>query len=99
MKIFVYERPDGSQGADYSEAYCRHNGKIVATHELNTRRDMEALARDGESPRIKALATRALKEFLARNQQPEPQVTWSPAMATVKDRRFMGRLKWLLTGR
>lgn len=102
MKIFVFARADGTHGADYSEEFAKRNGKVVKTHSLVTRRDMESLVEDGGDyapARVSALAERALKEFMARNQQPEPIVTPSPSMVTLRDRKFFGRLRWLLTGR
>ena len=97
MKIVFYENPGGSLWADY-EANGR---KIVKSIEAHTRAEIEALiASPGKDAplRVKALAERALKELLARDQQPEPTIQLSPPITTLRKRGFLGRLKYLFTG-
>lgn len=95
MKIYVFKRPDGSVWADYSEEHAKRF-KIVETIEATTRGDIEAVVRSHAMPRVQALADRALKELLARHQQPEPIP--APIDPEVRKRSFWERAKWLLTG-
>lgn len=76
LRIFVFERHDGTLWADYSEAVAKRAGrKIVHTIIADTRKQMEGVIADPGiylPERVRALAERYLAEFLARGQRPEP---------------------------
>lgn len=72
MKIYVFDRPDGSVWADFSYELAKRH-KIRGSIECNTRAEMEAVMKaPGElaPARVRGLAERAYREFLAANQQP-----------------------------
>lgn len=95
MRIYVFQRPDDSVWADYSEAHAKRF-KILETIEANTRAELEAVIADAALPRVRALAERALGELLARHQQPEPIP--APIPPEIRKRSFWGRLTWLFLG-
>jgi hypothetical protein len=75
LAIYVFERPDGRLWADYSKAFAERSGKVVHTIVASTRAEIEGVVREPGvylPERVRALAERALAEFLARGQQPEP---------------------------
>jgi hypothetical protein len=95
VKIVFFERPGGALWADYDSG----GRKVVRYIEAHTRAEIEDVIKSPgpDIPdRVKALAERALKELLARNQQPEPA---PPAPEKVVERGFFGRLRYVLTGR
>jgi hypothetical protein len=95
VKIFVFKRPDDSVWADYSEEHAKRF-KVLETIEATSRGDFESIIATHELPRVRALADRAPKEFLARRQQPEPIA--APISPEIRKRSFWERAKWLLTG-
>lgn len=77
MKLFVFKRPDGTYWAEYSEKVAKEKGIVVDFHEAATRHDYEQLIAgtyQHAQERIRALAERALDEYLAtiKNVQPTP---------------------------
>lgn len=98
MRIYVFQRPDGSFGADYSETYAKRMGRIVETHSAKFRAGFEALiANPGtRAPaRVRALAERGLAELVARKAPPVD----APVPADVRERNFWRRLRWVFVGR
>lgn len=98
MKIFVFETQDGLSGADYSEEFCKRQGRIVRTVTADHRRDIELVVRDDPMPRVRALAERSLKELVA-STKPIPRPVDAGYVDMLKGRSFLGRARWLLTGR
>lgn len=102
MRIDAYRRMDGSVWADFAPKRPRNDRVVLKSYELATRHDMESLIKspgDHAALRVRALAERALSEHMARNQQPEPEVFLTPTLVQVKDRNFMGRVRWLFLGK
>lgn len=85
LRIFVFERKDGTLWADYSEAFAKRAGvKIVHTIVAETRAEMEGVIKEPGlflPERVRALAERGLSEFMARGQQPEPPPARAPRAA------------------
>lgn len=100
--IYVFQRKNGDCWADISETLAKREGKIVATFPTDTRADLEAVLKNPgptAASRVLALAERLYKELMARDQQPEPTIQPTPTIVSLRDRKFFGRLKWLLTGK
>lgn len=89
-RIYIFQRLDGSHGADFGFELANRLGVLVDTIDLATKADTRRLI---EKPyrycpdRVRALAERALLEF----QEPPPQVG-----DEVGNRGLFGRLKWAL---
>jgi hypothetical protein len=99
MLIYVFQRPDGTQWADYSDLGSRPGYKRIREIELVTRADMERVIKS-ESGRIRALAERLLDEHLGRSQTPPvTRQQHAVAVAQVEKWNMPRRLKWLVTGK
>lgn len=83
MKIYRFERADGTQDCDFS---VPSGARVLAEHRADTEVRLTKLILSSEG-RMKALAERARAEMF-----PEPNVSNLP-------RTFFGRLRWLFTGR
>lgn len=96
MKIYVFERPDKSVWADYSEEHARRF-KIIETIKADTRAELEAVVKRAALPRVRALAERALNEMVA-TAKPKPPQPMRELEQQIRKRSLWGRLTWLLTG-
>jgi hypothetical protein len=95
MRIYVFQRPDGTYGADYSHEFASRNGCIRERHKVDTNARVDAvlLAPGTLAPaRVRALAERARTERTA--EAPPPVL--APIPASVTERGFWSRLKWAL---
>lgn len=103
MKIYVFRRPDGSQWADYSDLSARPGYAHINVYDASTRSDFETLIKSPGKvapERVRALAERALSEFLARGQQPPvTRQQHAVAVAQVEKWGLLRRLKWMALGR
>lgn len=90
-KIYVFEKPDGTYGAEYSLERASRLGIIREKHILNDPQkviDNPGLLSPG---RVKALAERALQE--------RPNEVEEVPHVSIRKLSFWGRLKWLLQGK
>lgn len=75
VKLFVYQRVDGTYWADFSEKVCARRGRVCDFHEAASRDDFEKLI-EREYPhaqeRIRSLAERALDEYLSQIKATQP---------------------------
>lgn len=90
MDIYVFKRADGSEWADYR---VPAGAKILKRVHATKLADIRAIAEQGG--RVGSLAERALAEIRV-NQAADVLPAVSPE---VRERGFVGRLKWLLTGK
>jgi Glu-tRNA(Gln) amidotransferase subunit E-like FAD-binding protein len=93
MNIYVFQRADGSEWADYRlPEGAKVKRLIVATRVA----EIEKISKEGG--RVGALAERRLKEITSSSVQPQRELDAQVAQA-VREHGFFARLKWLLSGK